>query len=107
MKSGSMFKDVAKFVDPTYMEKHQQITILTANRELKLKPVHCYAGKTDGFYRQVLKTHGLIVQEHHLPADQMPKKTGMAVRQLPNQCLVAGCPNQWNGYLLPLQQGLC
>lgn len=62
MKNGSMFKDVARFADSAYMEGHQQITISTADREIRLKPVCCYAGKADGTYRQVLETHGQVVQ---------------------------------------------
>lgn len=62
MKNGTMFKDVVKFADPSYMEAHQNIRILAANRELNLKPVYCYAGKADGTYRQVLETHGQVVQ---------------------------------------------
>jgi len=62
MKNGSMFRDVVKFADPAYMEAHQEITILTADREIRLKPVYCYAGKADGTYRQVLETHGQVVR---------------------------------------------
>jgi len=62
MKNGSMFKDVAKFADPKYMESHQSITIQTADREISLKPVYCYAGKADGAYRQILDSHGQVVQ---------------------------------------------
>ena len=62
MKNGSMFKDVAKFADPAYMEAHQNITLQAADHEIQLKPVYCYAGKADGAYRQVLETHGQVVQ---------------------------------------------
>ncbi len=62
MKNGSMFKDTTRFVDNAYMEEHQNIRILAADKELKLKPVYCYAGKADGTYRQVLGSHGQVVQ---------------------------------------------
>lgn len=62
MKNGSMFKDVSKFVDTSYMEQHQKITIMTSQKELHLKPVYCYAAKSDGTYRQVLTSRGQIVQ---------------------------------------------
>lgn len=62
MKNGSMFKDIAKFADSSYMEEHQEIRILAADREIRLRPVYCYAGKADGTYRQVLETHGQVVQ---------------------------------------------
>lgn len=62
MKNGSMFKDVSKYIDASYMEQHQNITIMTAQKELHLKPVYCYAGKADGTYRQVLTSRGQLVQ---------------------------------------------
>ncbi len=62
MKNGSMFKDVARFADPAYMEEHQRITILTADREIRLKPAYCYVGKADGAYRHTLGTHGQVIQ---------------------------------------------
>lgn len=42
MKNGSMFKDVAKYADPSYMEAHQDIRIWAKDREIRLKPVYCY-----------------------------------------------------------------
>lgn len=62
MKNGSMFKDIAKYADPSYMEAHQDIRIWAKDREISLKPVYCYAGKADGTYRQVLTSHGQVVQ---------------------------------------------
>lgn len=62
MKNGSMFKDIVKFTDSSYMEEHQDIRILAADREIRLRPVYCYAGKADGTYRQKLETHGQVVQ---------------------------------------------
>lgn len=62
MKNGTMFKDIARFADPSYMEVHQDIRIWAKNREICLKPVYCYAGKADGTYRQILTSHGQVVQ---------------------------------------------
>lgn len=62
MKNGSMFKDIVKFKDTGFMEEHQSVVILTADRKIRLKPVYCYAGKADGTYRQVLKSHGQMIQ---------------------------------------------
>lgn len=62
MKNGTMFRDIARFADPAYMDAHQDICIWTKDRETRLKPVYCYAGKADGTYRQTLKTHGQVVQ---------------------------------------------
>ena len=62
MKNGSMFKDVARFADPVYMEEHQQVAILTMDREIRLKPAYCYTGKADGTYRRALRTHGQVIR---------------------------------------------
>lgn len=61
MKDGSMFKDVARYVNPKYMEDHQKITIKTAYKEMRLKPVYCYAGKADGTYRSIITSHGQVI----------------------------------------------
>ena len=65
MKNGTMFKDITKFTDASFMEDHQKITIMTADREIKMRPVYCYAGKADGTYRQVLGSHGQVIQYLH------------------------------------------
>lgn len=62
MKNGSMFRDIARFADPAYMDAHQDIRIWTKDQDIRLKPVYCYAGKADGTYRQALDTHGQVVQ---------------------------------------------
>lgn len=62
MKNGSMFKDISKFVNKTYLEEHQNITIVTDKQELHLKPVYCYAAKSDTTYRQILSSHAQVVQ---------------------------------------------
>lgn len=62
MKNGSMFKDVVKYADPEYMETHSRITVLSAEQELRLRPVYCYAGKADGSYRQKIVSHEELVQ---------------------------------------------
>ena len=62
MRDGSMFKDVSKFINTSYMEAHQNITIMTVEKELHLKPVYCYAAKADGTYRQVVTSHAQVVQ---------------------------------------------
>lgn len=51
MKNGSMFKDVSRFTSAKYMAEHQDITVWTGKREIRLKPVACYAGPADGSYR--------------------------------------------------------
>lgn len=51
MKNGSMFKDVSRFTSAKYMEAHQDITLWTGKREIRLKPIECYAGPADGNYR--------------------------------------------------------
>lgn len=51
MKNGTMFKDVTKFTDDTYLKKHQSVTIYTGKKEIHLTPVYCYAGPADGSYR--------------------------------------------------------
>lgn len=61
MKNGSMFRDVARFTDATYFAEHQDIKIQASNKELRLKPVYCYAGKADGSYRNVLENHGQVI----------------------------------------------
>ena len=61
MKNGSMFRDVARFTDATYMAEHQSVTIQTADKELKLIPIYCYAGKADGSYRNRLENHGQVI----------------------------------------------
>ena len=61
MRNGSMFRDVARFTDASYMAEHRSVTIQTAEKELKLKPVYCYAGKADGSYRDRLENHGQVV----------------------------------------------
>lgn len=61
MRNGSMFRDVARFTDATYFAEHQNITIQTSDREVRLKPVYCYAGKADGSYRNVLENHGQVI----------------------------------------------
>lgn len=62
MKNGTMFKDITRFADPAYMDAHQDIRIWARDREIRLNPVYCYAGKADGTYRQELSTHGQVVQ---------------------------------------------
>jgi len=54
MKNGTMFKDIAKFISPQYMEEHSNIEIYTDERKLELEPIHCYAGVADGSYRNIL-----------------------------------------------------
>lgn len=54
MKNGTMFKDITRFTDREYMEAHQEISIRTAERQIRLKPVYCYAGKEDSSYRSRL-----------------------------------------------------
>ena len=61
MKNGSMFRDVARFTDATYFAEHQNITIQASDKELRLRPVYCYAGKADGTYRNVLENHGQVI----------------------------------------------
>lgn len=61
MKNGSMFRDVARFTDATYFAEHQSVMIQTSDRELRLKPVYCYAGKADGSYRNILENHGQVI----------------------------------------------
>lgn len=56
MKNGSMFKDVSRFTSAKYMAEHQNITIWTGKREIRLKPVACYAGQADGSYRTNFQT---------------------------------------------------
>ena len=62
MKNGTMFKDVYRYVDESYMEKHQNITITTDKQELKLRPVYRYTDVADGTYRMQLKTHGQVIE---------------------------------------------
>lgn len=61
MKNGTMFRDVVRFTDAAYMAEHQNVVIQTADKELRLKPVYCYAAKADGSYRNVLENHGQVV----------------------------------------------
>lgn len=61
MRNGSMFRDVARFTDASYLAEHQSITIQASDREVRLKPVYCYAGKADGTYRNVLENHGQVI----------------------------------------------
>lgn len=61
MRNGSMFRDVARFTDASYMAEHQSVTIQTADGELNLKPIYCYAGKADGSYRDRLENHGQVI----------------------------------------------
>lgn len=61
MRNGSMFRDVARFTDASYMAEHQSVVIQTDEKELKLKPVYCYAGKADGSYRDRLENHGQVI----------------------------------------------
>lgn len=56
MKNGSMFKTVSRFVNADYMRSHQTITVWTGEREIRLKPVACYAGPADGGYRSVISS---------------------------------------------------
>lgn len=53
MKDGSMFKDVSRFLDASYMEEHQDITVYTGEKEIVLEPVYCYAAQADGEYRNI------------------------------------------------------
>ena len=48
MKNGTMFKDIYRFLDVEYMEEHQDITIWTDRREIRLEPLYCYSGKHSG-----------------------------------------------------------
>lgn len=61
MKNGSMFRDIARFTDATYMAEHRSVTVQTADEELKLIPIYCYAGKADGSYRNRLENHGQVI----------------------------------------------
>lgn len=61
MKNGSMFRDVARFTNASYLAEHQNIVIQASDRELRLKPVYCYAGRADGSYRNVLENHGQVI----------------------------------------------
>ena len=56
MKNGTMFKDVSRFTSAKYMAEHQDITLWTGKREIKLKPIACYAGPADGSYRTNFQT---------------------------------------------------
>lgn len=62
MKNGKMFNDVADFVDEQYMEEHQKISIKTADREINLKPIYCYADVSDGTYRNKITSSGHLMQ---------------------------------------------
>ena len=62
MKNGTMFKDVYRYVDDSYLESHQNITITTDQMELKLRPVYRYTDVADGTYRMKLKTHGQVIE---------------------------------------------
>ena len=62
MKNGSMFKDVSKFVDADYMKNHQEIRIKTADKDISLAPVYCYSGASDGTYRNVVTSHGQVIE---------------------------------------------
>ena len=62
MKNGTMFKDITKFTDTSFMKEHQKITLMTADRAIRLNPIYCYAGMADGTYRQVLRSHGQVIQ---------------------------------------------
>lgn len=53
MKNGTMFKDVTKFTDAAYLNRHQSVTVCTDKKEIRLNPVYCYAGPADGSYRGV------------------------------------------------------
>ena len=56
MKNGTMFKDIYRFLDVEYMEEHQDITIWTDRREIRLEPLYCYSGKEDSTYHLDLDT---------------------------------------------------
>ena len=56
MRNGSMFKDVSRFTSAKYMAEHQDITIWTGKREIRLKPIACYAAPADGSYRTNFQT---------------------------------------------------
>lgn len=56
MKNGTMFKDIVKFKDPEYFDAHQDITVSTGERMINLKPLYCYAGESDGSYRNVISS---------------------------------------------------
>lgn len=56
IRTGTMFHDIANFTEPEYLQNHQDIIVWTKNREIKLKPLVCYAGSADGEYRQEFLT---------------------------------------------------
>lgn len=56
MKDGSMFKDVSRFIDASYMAEHQDITVYTGEKSIALEPVYCYADQADGEYRNIFGT---------------------------------------------------
>lgn len=60
MKNGTMFKDVINFTDATYLKNHQSVTIYTDEKEILLSPVYCYAGPTDGSYRESFDSTELL-----------------------------------------------
>lgn len=71
MKNGTMFRDIYRFLEPEYMEEHQNITIWTDKREIRLKPVYCYTGKEDRDYRRKLilrkKLEGFLLDRTGIP----------------------------------------
>lgn len=59
MKNGSMFKDVTKYLDKSYMENHKSIFVYTDQEMIRLEPFYCYYGIADDDYREDLKREEL------------------------------------------------
>ena len=51
MKDGTMFKDISRFMDMDYLNRHKRIQVWTKKQRIRLEPVCCYTGAADGSYR--------------------------------------------------------
>lgn len=64
MRNGTMFKDVMKFRDQSFLETHDRVLIYLPDREIHLKPYACLYTSPDGIRRMTAFESAQQLQEY-------------------------------------------
>ena len=86
---GSMFADIADYMDPDYFEKHQSIVIYTGEKKIELTPVYCYTDSAD-------RTYSTAIDSQDELENFLYEKTGQHI-PAGNTFIFTACPDIQTG----------